>query len=119
MSGWGFDPQDLILRALTGSNRQSLLDASAMGRGPIQINSEGSNTDKALHALTAQRMTDRIGSLPVRILGPAKEYITGFGQAIQGKPFFSPTGFDMSDIDANELGIREAQRRQQSGWGSY
>lgn len=102
--------EDLLMTAMTGSTRQQLQDSASMGRGPVRLDPESLNLDKAVHALATQGMTERIGGLPALGLGYGREAVQGIGQLLQGKPFVGVEGYDPADIRANMLGNQTAKR---------
>lgn len=101
--------RDLLLQAMTGSSQQELQDQAAMGKSPIRVGPEGEDLDKAVHALASQAIAERYGPAVAEVIGGGKELLQGTASAVQGKGFFGPTAYDPQDIEANYVGINQAE----------
>ena len=100
--------RDILLKAVTGSDEQTMLDDATFGRSAVKVAPDGSNIDKGLHAVASQKTAERWGPMIAEILGNSKELGQGALSAVQGKGFFGKNAYDPEDIEANMAGIRAA-----------
>jgi hypothetical protein len=109
-------PQDLALRAVTGSspegleNRVKSGDVPGMGKLRERFGQKV-EADKQLHALSSFLIAKRLGVPASKFIGQGKEIVTGIMSAMGGGKFFGPGGYDPNDIAANAIGIKAAMEK--------
>jgi len=94
---------------LAGASPQEISQRVSAGESPYY---EGGREDLKTHSLTSQLLAERLGVPAARVLGTANEVGGGLIGLAKGEGFFGGTGFDLKDLNANEIGI-EAYLEQQ------
>ena len=93
--------QGKLFDMLTGASPQEISQRVSQGESPYQ----GPRRDLQTHALASRLMGERLGVPAARALGFANEVGGGLVGLAKGEGFLGELGFDLQDLNANEVGL--------------